>query len=142
MWVSFYYGEGLTVALFDVEITCERCKTVVMMSSWYIHEGMKCPSCSQDLNDSIANGTSKTYEPPCSDVNTCKPLLTIELQDESAVPKVFYKGEEIKARSHISFDWKTKQSHEGTGGLDMRIEHYDNEIEALRIIGRKRGEFM
>lgn len=50
-----------------------------------------------------------------------KPLLTIELQDETSVPKVFYQGEEITDKIHISFDWDTDTSI--PGGLTYAIEH-------------------
>ncbi len=51
-------------------------------------------------------------------------LLTIELQDESSVPKVIYKGKEIKNRVNVSFDWDTADAH-GPGGLSYAIEHME-----------------
>lgn len=54
--------------------------------------------------------------------NKDKPLLVIELQDESSVPKVIYKGEEIKHKQNVFFDWDTGNSV--TGGLTYAIEHY------------------
>ncbi len=50
-----------------------------------------------------------------------KPLLTIELQDESSVPKVIYKGEEIKLKQEVEFHWETDT--EEYGGLSYAIEH-------------------
>lgn len=53
-----------------------------------------------------------------------QPLLTIELQDETSVPKVFYKGEEIKCKKHVYFDWDTNT--DVLGGLSYVIEHAEN----------------
>ena len=53
-----------------------------------------------------------------------KPLLTIELQNEASVPKVFYKGEEVKFKKGISFDWDTSDAY-SPGGLSYAIEHYE-----------------
>lgn len=51
-------------------------------------------------------------------------LLTIELQDESSAPEVFYKGKEIKHKSNVCFDWETKTDTDA-GGLAYDIEHYE-----------------
>jgi hypothetical protein len=40
-------------------------------------------------------------------VKDTKPLLTIELENENSVPKVFYKGEEIKNKIKVGFNWDT-----------------------------------
>lgn len=50
-------------------------------------------------------------------------LLIIALKDESSVPKVFYKGEEIKFKTNISFDWETDTDMPGS--LTYAIEHYE-----------------
>jgi len=50
-------------------------------------------------------------------------LLVIELDNESSVPKVFYKGEEINEKMHISFEWDTDTEY--YGGLSYTIEHYE-----------------
>ncbi|MFA1819016.1 hypothetical protein ACDX78_02230 [Virgibacillus oceani] len=66
-----------------------------------------------------------------------KPLLVIELQDETSVPKVFYKGEEITKKIHIHFDWDTDTSF--PGGLSYAIEHadMDNGYPAVNKIERR-----
>ncbi len=51
-------------------------------------------------------------------------LLVIELQDESSAPKVFYKGEEIKLKANVFFDWETDT--DVWGGLTYAIEHYEH----------------
>lgn len=52
------------------------------------------------------------------------PLLTIELQDESSVPKVIYKGREIKWKQNVFFDWDTSDER-SPGGLSYAIEHQE-----------------
>lgn len=64
-------------------------------------------------------------------------LLVIELEDESSVPKVFYKGEKIKLKTNIFFDWDTDTDL--FGGLTYAIEHYEegNKFPTLKRIERK-----
>ena len=62
-------------------------------------------------------------KPPQEHGHKPVPLLTIELQDETSVPKVFYKGEEIELKQHIFFDWDTDTDE--FGGLTYAIEHID-----------------
>lgn len=77
-----------------------------------------------------------------SDEDKKEPLLTIELEDETSVPKVFYKGKELTAKTSINFEWITQGAHPGIGGLDFKVAHYDKDIKSVRVIGRKTGEFM
>jgi len=73
----------------------------------------------------------------------CKrPLLTIELEDETSVPKVIYKGEELTSKKKVKFEWETQREHAGTGGVNFWIEHFDKETESLHIIGRRNGEHL
>ncbi|MEN3132513.1 hypothetical protein [Bacillus albus] len=51
-----------------------------------------------------------------------EPLLQIILPDINAVPIVLYKGEEIKGRIRVSFDWKTNDFHDKFGTY-IHIEH-------------------
>lgn len=51
------------------------------------------------------------------------PLLSIELKDESSVPVVRYKGEEIKHLKELSMDWETDKDE--YGGLTYAIEHQE-----------------
>lgn len=48
-------------------------------------------------------------------------LHVIELENESSIPKVFYKGEEIRLKQNVYFDWDTDTDH--MGGLTYAIEH-------------------
>jgi hypothetical protein len=52
-------------------------------------------------------------------------LLVIELENEDAVPKVFYKGEEITDKVHVGFDWSTQTDKPHDGGLTYSIKHVD-----------------
>ena len=70
-------------------------------------EGMDCPYC---------GGPVVPKQP--------KPLLTIELETETSVPKVIYKGEEITHKVNVAFDWDT-ETDTSMGGLTFAIEHLE-----------------
>ena len=69
------------------------------------------------------------------------PLLTIELQDETAVPKVFYDGEEITNKVMVSFDWETRTDE--YGGTSYNIEHIElvNGEPIRKGVGLARGKY-
>ncbi|MGG3800449.1 hypothetical protein [Metabacillus fastidiosus] len=69
-------------------------------------------------------------------------LLVIELDDETSVPKVFYKGEELTGKVHIHFDWKTKE-RPSLGGLSYEIKRADVKDDTLIVkqISSRTGEF-
>lgn len=71
-------------------------------------------------------------------------LLVIELENETAVPKVFYNGEEITEKVRVSFDWITQQSEPWTGGTKFNIEHIElvNKNSVQKGIGLARGIYM
>lgn len=71
--------------------------------------------------------------------NNNKPLLIIELEDEHSTPKVLYKGEEIKAKVKINFDWRTKELRD-LGGLEFNLEYGDDKGITHKV-GRKKGDF-
>lgn len=48
-------------------------------------------------------------------------LLVIKLENETAVPKVFYKDEVIELKQSVFFDWDTDT--DVMGGLSYAIEH-------------------
>ncbi|HDR7801709.1 TPA: hypothetical protein QCY03_005596 [Bacillus tropicus] len=50
-----------------------------------------------------------------------EPLLQIVLSDINAVPVLLYKGEEIKQKIRINFDWKTNINRQS--GAYIHIEH-------------------
>lgn len=59
--------------------------------------------------------------------NKEEPLLQIVQSDINAVPVVLYKGEEIKGRVRVSFDWKT----DNQSGPYIHIEHVDDITERI-----------
>ncbi|KLV27389.1 hypothetical protein ABW02_06875 [Niallia circulans] len=67
-----------------------------------------------------------------------KPLLQITLDEENGVPKVFYKGEEIKLNREISFHWETSTDNY-VGGLTYVIEHAEPNLIKNRIERRVKG---
>lgn len=72
--------------------------------------------------------------------NAQSTLFTIELETETSIPKVFYKGEEITGRIQINFDWITKGSRD-LGGMKFNIEHAD-EKGIVHTVGRRRGDLI
>ncbi len=54
------------------------------------------------------------------------PILSIELTNMGDVPKVLYKGEEIKGKVNVSFDWGTKEVW-GEDNTYFNIKHADGE---------------
>ncbi|MEK4502789.1 hypothetical protein [Bacillus sp. FSL R12-0069] len=58
-----------------------------------------------------------------------EPLLQIVLSDINAVPVVLYKGEEIKQRIRISFDWKTNINRQS--GAYIHIEHGEADEKSI-----------
>lgn len=54
-----------------------------------------------------------------------EPLLTIELQDETSVPKVFYEGKEITEKIRVSFGWITKDAEPLSGGTEFNVEYHE-----------------
>ncbi|EJP84657.1 hypothetical protein [Bacillus cereus] len=57
-----------------------------------------------------------------------EPLLQIILPDINAVPTVLYKGEEIKGRIRVSFDWKTSV-FDDRNNTYIHLEFFDDESE-------------
>lgn len=52
-----------------------------------------------------------------------KNLIVIKVKDESSVPLVIYKGEELKGKRVVKFLWITRNGNY-EGGYDIDIEHY------------------
>ncbi|TKH81147.1 hypothetical protein FC686_07430 [Bacillus cereus] len=61
--------------------------------------------------------------------NKEEPLLQIVLSDIDAVPNVIYKGEEIKQKIRISFDWKTNINCQP--GSYIHIEHGEADEKSI-----------
>lgn len=86
---------------------------------------------SQHELDSIMYSATQTMVKEFKD-GYKKPLLIIELQDESSVPKVIYKGEEVKCKHNVSFEWDTSGAYDN-GGLSYAIEHFDTHNRQLTV---------
>lgn len=67
---------------------------------------------------------TKKQDRPVKEKVTQKPLLIIELEEETSVPKVFYKGEEVTMKARILFEWETGNDDE-KGGTRYNIEHFE-----------------
>lgn len=52
-----------------------------------------------------------------------KPLLVIELQDSTSVPKVVYDGVVIEGKQRVTFDWETGAGN--VGGVSFSIKNLD-----------------
>lgn len=114
-----------------MEITVPR-GCLCCSRQWIVAIGMNiCPECNSKLIDIEEETKSK------------EPLLTIELQDETSVPTVYYKGKEINHKTNISFDWDTDT--EEYGGLTYAIEHMETGVKyptANRTERRVKGHAM
>ncbi|SHI03236.1 hypothetical protein [Virgibacillus chiguensis] len=66
-------------------------------------------------------------------------LLVIELESETDVPKVIYKGKEIKLKRNVFFDWETDGAYPTEGGLTYAIEHFERHasLPTINRIERK-----
>lgn len=99
---------------------CKDCDARFYIEDLKLVSVSTCPKCNGDC---IYVGEHK-IEQHDKDLWTeqDKPLLTIELHNESSVPKVFYKGEEVTRKTNITFDWE--QDSDTFGGLTYAIERY------------------
>lgn len=61
---------------------------------------------------------------------TVEPLLQIVQSDVDAVPVVLYKGEEIKGKVRISFDWKTDGHYQKSGSY-IHIKHVEDSTKCI-----------
>lgn len=72
------------------------------------------------------------------------PLLQIELENETAVPKVFYEGKEITRKVRVSLDWDTRKLKPDSGGARYNIEYADvvNGEPVQKGVGLARGKYL
>ena len=87
---------------------------------------------------SFSHSSFNTVASMSSEDKLVQPLLTITLQDESSVPTVIYKGEEIEGKKSIQFDWETSDAV-SMGGLTYAIEHVERnkDYPAINRIERR-----
>jgi hypothetical protein len=53
-----------------------------------------------------------------------EPMLKIELDELTSVPKVFYNGEEVTAKIRVYFEWKTKDVNVKQDSPMIHIEYF------------------
>ncbi|MBE7095424.1 hypothetical protein [Bacillus cereus] len=78
-----------------------------------------CPKCNGAFVDMFKLGKYKQSN------ESVEPLLQIIQSDVDAVPVVLYKGEEIKGKVRVSFDWKTDGQYDKSGPY-IHIEHVED----------------
>ncbi|MFV1456984.1 hypothetical protein [Bacillus mycoides] len=83
----------------------------------------------EDLMKAICERRTNDILENCKQTNVVKrenePLLQIVQSDIDAVPVVLYKGERIKVKSRVSFDWET-DGHHRKPGTYIYIEHVED----------------
>ncbi|MCP9280642.1 hypothetical protein [Bacillus wiedmannii] len=83
-----------------------------------------CPKCNGAFVDMFKLGKYKQSN------EGVEPLLQIVQADVDAVPVVLYKGEEIKGKVRISFDWETDAQYHKSGPY-IHIEHVENSEKCI-----------
>jgi len=101
-----------------IEHSCMRCQARFTLDEQNCVDGMNCPICGGPIR--ITGFETETLIVDGEPIKE-PALLTIELESETSVPKVFYKGEEITDKVSVSFDWETDT--DVMGGLSYAIEH-------------------
>lgn len=114
-----------------IKFECLKCGAELFFNKRECKDGMNCPACRGALIDTGVETLTAYSDGPK------QPLLTIELQDETSVPKVVYKGKEIPLNTHIHFDWDTDTDEHG--GLTYAIEHMEtgNKVPVNNRIERR-----
>lgn len=79
-----------------------------------------------------ATASLKEFEGKRADHLPKAPLIQIELESIDNVPKVFYKGEEITQKIHVSFDWST-QTEKTVASPMINIEYADVTSKRINI---------
>jgi len=112
-------------------LACDyQIKTYISPEEEY-QEVTVCPKCNGAFVDMWKLGKYKQSN------KNVEPLLQIVQSDIDAVPVVLYKGEEIKGKVRVSFDWKTDEQHHKSGPY-VHIEHVEYSAKCVntRIIQR------
>ncbi|EOW9527892.1 hypothetical protein ACO11K_001538 [Bacillus cytotoxicus] len=111
----------------QLECMDNECRTIMF---GYFSGGINCVRCGGPTIEKPYNPVKKQIEQNKNRELTQsneKPLLQIVLSDINAVPVVFYKGQEVKGKVRISFDWKTNDQL----GPYIHIEHVDDLTERI-----------
>lgn len=114
------------------ELECPRCKGK-LVDVWNIGKYLpkylnKVAEPTISLNRIESEGDLGIYAPiRVAGINVKEaPLLQIELENINSVPRVFYKGEEIKYKMEVAFEWGTGTPETYTPAY-IRIKHWDRE---------------
>lgn len=99
-------------------LTEEQIDKLSFLVHKYYNEGIDICSC--NFEQVLALNTKDTQ--PVRTPN--EPLLVIEVLDMNSVPSVTYKGEDIKGRVSIDYEWKTN-GFEQLGSHNLKIKHID-----------------
>lgn len=112
---------------------CNKCNVEFVIDESNCKDGMECPRCGGPVVwEGFGTVGAYTGDEPAQ-----QPLLTIELETETSVPKVFYKGKEITNKVNVYLDWD--RDTDTFGGLTYAIEHYEkgNGYPTLNRIERR-----
>ena len=60
--------------------------------------------------------------------------LVIELDNLGNVPKVFYKGEEVRLKEFVNFQWTTRTDMPGS--TDIIVDYYEKDLEEGKFISK------
>ncbi|MCZ6942382.1 hypothetical protein EJ131_17940 [Bacillus mycoides] len=107
-------------------LVCGHRDKVYRSSKEEYQEVTVCPKCNGAFVDMYKLEKHKQLD---STKANEEPLLQIVLSDINAVPKVIYKGEEIKQKIRISFDWKTNINCQS--GSYIHIEHGEADEKSI-----------
>ncbi len=88
---------------------------IEQLESMLLHLGEELPSMREDVKHLLV------YD----EEDKVIPLLQIELENETSVPKVTYQGKEVRFNRETLFHWETKSDY-SMGGLTYTIEHIEN----------------
>lgn len=61
-------------------------------------------------------------------------LLVIELENGDSIPKVFYKGVELKNKTLVDFHWKTKTGKDGE--MVFLLKHIENNVVNMIYVNK------
>ncbi|EOW9529885.1 hypothetical protein ACO11K_003649 [Bacillus cytotoxicus] len=103
----------------DKLLTEEQVDMLQFMINNYYKKGMDICSCDVER---VLSLNIKDTQPVRVQNN---PLLVIEVKDMNSVPTVTYKGEDIKGKVLINYEWITKE-FEKQGKHNMTIKHIDS----------------
>lgn len=67
-------------------------------------------------------------------------FLVIELEEETSVPRVFYKGEEIKNKQKINFNWITGDQNGEIFPANFLVQYVETKKDGAVVKAKKQGD--